>query len=105
MTAEESSDVTCIKGSILGAAFALALAGCSTSSHVLLGTPRPPIPPDQVRVYTVPPLHYEQIASINANSSGSLALTGQQNMDKAMERMKVEAAKLGANGILLQGVS
>lgn len=97
--------MTCIKGSILGAAFALALTGCSTSSHVLLGTPRPPIPPDQVRVYTVPPLHYEQIASINANSSGSLALTGQQNMDKAMERMKAEAAKLGANGILLQGVS
>jgi uncharacterized protein YbjQ (UPF0145 family) len=97
--------VKCIKGSILGAALALALGGCSTSSHVLLGTPRSPIPPEQVRVYTVPPARYEQIASINANSSGSLALTGQQNMDKAIERMKAEAAKLGANGILLQGVS
>ena len=97
--------MTGIKGSILGAACALALAGCSTSSHVLLGTPRPPIAPEQVRVYTMPPGRYEQIASINANSSGSLALTGQQNMDKAMERMKAEAAKLGANGILLQGVS
>jgi hypothetical protein len=95
----------CIKGSILSAAFALLLAGCSTSSHVLLGTPRPPIAPEQVRVYAQPPAHYQQIASINANSSGSLALTGQQNMDKALERMKAEAAKLGANGILLQGVS
>src|SRR3984957_7099126 len=96
--------MTCIKGSILSVAFAL-LAGCSTSSHVLLGTPRPPITPDQVRVYAQPPAHYEQIASINANSSASLALTGQQNMDKALDRMKAEAAKLGANGILLQGVS
>jgi hypothetical protein len=33
-----------------------------------------------------------------------MALTSQQNMDKAIERMKAEAAKLGANGILLQGV-
>jgi len=97
--------MTCLKTSILSAAFALLLAGCSTSSHVLLGTPRPPIAPDQVRVYAQPPAHYEQIASINANSSASLALTGQQNMDKALERMKAEAAKLGANGILLQGVS
>jgi starvation-inducible outer membrane lipoprotein len=60
----------CIKGSILSAAFALLLAGCSTSSHVLLGTPRPPIAPEQVRVYAQPPAHYQQIASINANSSG-----------------------------------
>ena len=90
---------------LTAAALALLLSGCSTSSHVLLGTPRPPITPDQVRIYGQPPAHYEQIASVNANSSASLALTGQQNMDKALERMKAEAAKLGANGILLQGVS
>ena len=80
-------------------------AGCSTSSHVLIGTPRPPIPPDSVRVYLQPPPRYEQIATLNASSQGSLALTSQQNMDKAMQRMKNEAAKLGANGILLQGVA
>jgi hypothetical protein len=86
------------------AACALLLSGCSTSSHVLIGTPRPPISPDSVRVYLQPPPKYEQIATLNASSQGSLALTSQQNMDKAMERMKNEAAKLGANGILLQGV-
>jgi uncharacterized lipoprotein YajG len=82
----------------------LLLSACATSSHVLVGTPRPPIAPESVRVYLQPPPHYEQIASINATSQGSLALTSQQNMDKAIERMKKEAAKLGANGILLQGV-
>jgi len=86
------------------AAAVLLLAGCSTSSHVLIGTPRAPISPESVRVYLQPPPHYEQIATITGTSQGSLALTGQQNMDKAIERMKEEAAKLGANGILLQGV-
>ena len=86
------------------AAVALLLAGCSTSSYVLVGTPRSPISPDSVRVYLQPPPHYEQIATITGTSQGSMALTGQQNMDKAVERMKQVAAKLGANGILLQGV-
>jgi hypothetical protein len=82
----------------------LALAACSTSSHVLVGTARPPISPDSVKVYLQPPPKYEQIATVDATSQGSFAITSQQNMDKAVERMKEEAAKLGANGILLQGV-
>lgn len=80
------------------------LAACASTSHVLVGTPRAPISPDSVRVYVQPPPKYEQVAQIDASSKGSLALTGQQNMDKAIARMKEEAAKLGANGILLQGV-
>jgi hypothetical protein len=83
---------------------AFLLVGCSSTSHVLLGTPRTPIPPESVRVYAQPPPKYEQIATIDASSKGSLALTGQQNMDKAIERLKEEAGKLGANGVLLQGV-
>ena len=83
---------------------ALLLAACATSSHVMLGAKRPPIAPEQVRVYTQPPPHYEQIASIDASSRGSLAMTSQQNTDKAIARLKTEAAKLGANGILLQGM-
>jgi hypothetical protein len=83
---------------------AVLLAACATSSHVLVGAARPPISPESVQVYLQPPPHYEQIATISASSQGSLALTSQQNMDKAIERMKNEAAKLGANGVLLQGV-
>jgi hypothetical protein len=88
----------------IAALASMLLGSCATSSHVLVGTPRPPISPDLVKVYTQPPDKYEQIATINASSSGSMALTSQQNMDKAIERMKAEAAKLGANAILLQGV-
>jgi hypothetical protein len=86
-------------------AFAWALWGCATSSHVLVGTPRPPISPESVRIYSQPPAQYEEIARINATSQGSMAITSQQNMDKAIERLKREAAKLGANGVLLQGVA
>jgi hypothetical protein len=89
---------------LLAAFTACAAAACATSSHVLIGTARPPISPESVRVYYRPPPKYEEIATISSSSQGSLALTSQQNMDKAIERMKAEAAKLGANGILLQSV-
>jgi hypothetical protein len=89
---------------LLAAVLVCAVAGCATSSHVMIGSARPPISPESVRVYYTPPPKYEEIATINASSQGSLALTSQQNMDKAMQRMKAEAAKVGANGILLQGV-
>ena len=97
--------MTRIKPLVAAAACAAVLYGCSTSSHVLIGKARPPISPDSVRVYVQPPSKYEQIATLNSSSQGSFAITSQQNMDKAIERMKNEAAKLGANGILLQGVA
>ena len=83
---------------------AVMLLGCATSSHVMIGTVHPPISPESVRVYVQPPEKYEEVATIDASSQGSFAITSQQNMDKAIARMKEEAAKLGANGILLQGV-
>ena len=89
---------------LLAVFIACALAGCATSSHVMIGTARPAISPESVRVYYTPPPKYEEIATINASSQGSLALTSQQNMDKAIARLKAEAAKVGANGILLQAV-
>jgi len=79
------------------------LAGCAAQSHVIVGKVRPPISPDQVKIYLQPPKAYEQIAIIDASSQGSAAFTQQQKMDKAMQRLKEEAASLGANGILLQG--
>jgi hypothetical protein len=89
---------------LLAAVFACAAAACATSSHVMIGTARPPISPESVRVYYTAPPKYEEIATIQASSQGSMALTSQQNMDKAIARLKAEAARVGANGVLLQGV-
>ena len=90
------------KLTLTGALLAL-LAACTSSSHVLVGTARPAIAPDQVRVYYEPPAKYEQIATLDA-SSGSMSFSDQGKTDQAIARLKAEAAKVGANGILLQGV-
>jgi hypothetical protein len=82
---------------------ALLLAGCVTpSSHILLGTPRAPISPDEVKLYTEPPAQpFEEIALLNASSGGGVGYGGQKSVDEVIQLMKVEAAKLGANGLLL----
>ena len=82
----------------------LALAGCA-SSHVLTGTPRAPIDPGQVRIYYGPPPgQYEEIAILNA-SSGALTYGDQNKIDSALRKLRREAAKLGANGVLFQGTA
>jgi uncharacterized protein YbjQ (UPF0145 family) len=80
----------------------LALGGCA-SSHVMLGQARPAITPDQVRLYVRPPAKYQEIAILESSSKNSFAITQQGKTNKAIERLKEEAAKLGANGVLLQG--
>src|SRR5260221_14192554 len=81
-----------------------ALAGCVTS-HVMVGQAPPPISPDQVQIYLRPPANkYVEIALLDTSSKGAFAFSAQGKTDAVMERLKAEAAKLGANGILLQGV-
>jgi hypothetical protein len=82
-----------------------ALSGCISSRVVLVGKARPAISPDQVQIYLQPPeTRYEQIANLAASSSGSFSMTEARKMDVVIERLKKEAAKVGANGILLYGV-
>jgi hypothetical protein len=88
---------------ILCAACALtALSGCITS-HVMVGQARPPITADQVRILSrAPAAKYEEIAIIETSSRNSFAVTSQAKRDKVIARLKKAAAKLGANGLLLQ---
>lgn len=88
---------------IAGLLAAAALSGCA-SSHILVGQARPSISPAQVRIYLDPPPRFEKVAVLNANSSASWAVTNQGKTNKVIERMKQEAADLGANGVLLAGV-
>ena len=80
----------------------LALSACATTSHVITGTPRAPIDPSQVTLYTSPPPQYEEIAVIDTSSRSSFAFGEQKKMDAVIERLKKDAASLGANGVLLQ---
>ena len=90
---------------VLTAAVAvLLLAGCATS-HVMLGKARPPISPDEVQIYDRPPPGpYQEIARLDTSSQGSFSFTAQAKTDAVIKRLKTEAAKLGANGVLLQGI-
>src|SRR5271166_1867428 len=82
----------------------LSVCGCVTS-HVIVGKVRPPIAPDQVQLYLHPPAtKYEEIALLESSSKNSFSFTAQGKTNAVIERMKNDAAKLGANGILLEGV-
>lgn len=80
------------------------LTGCTLTrgSHLVIGTTRAPTSAADVRIYTELPAKYEKIAMVSADSRNDFA--SQQNLsDHAIERLKEEAAKVGANGILLNG--
>jgi hypothetical protein len=87
------------------AAIALCTVACAPSSHILVGTPRPAISPLDVKVYTAPPPQAQQIALLDAHSDSVFGPGGQKTIDKVIERLKTEAAHLGANGIVLGDVS
>jgi hypothetical protein len=78
--------------------------GCATS-HVMMGQARPPISPTEVQVYFHPPAgKYDEIAMLDTSSRGGFGFTAQGKTDIVLKRLKEEAAKLGANGVLVQGI-
>ena len=80
----------------------LLLAACATSSMVT-GRVRPPIDPAQVRIYNVPPPGgFEEIAQLETQS-GALIYGEQNKLNSVLSHLRKEAAKLGANGVLLVG--
>lgn len=92
-----------LRSTVLVAAI-LALAACATS-HVLTGTPRPPIDPSQVRIYYGPPAGgYEEIALLEVGS-GAFTYGAQNKTDSVIAKLRAEAARLGANGVLFQGTA
>ena len=94
-----------MKIQFLSTVLAAALLAACASSHVMIGKARPPISPDQVHIYTRPPtVPYEEIARLETSSQGSFSFTAQGKTDAVIKRLKEEAAKLGANGVLLEGI-
>jgi len=67
---------------------------------IITGVARDPISLDQVRVYRVTPEKYEEIAMISA-SAGHDFKSNSSLIESAITKLKEEAAKLGANGVLL----
>ena len=83
---------------------------CYPVSHIIVGETQPPIDFADVKVYTDYPNNHEKIAIIEASSDLafkdiSIEITHQQKTNKALERIKKEAALLGANGIVIQNIT
>ncbi|MGA2840199.1 MAG: hypothetical protein ABSG18_08480 [Steroidobacteraceae bacterium] len=86
----------------MGAAAAL-LVACAPSWHVLTGTPRPPTSPSQVKIYSDAPPTFEEIAVLQASRKSIFKPDGERSTARVVERLKAEAAKVGANGIIIEG--
>ena len=93
------------KSAALAGVAVVSVAACATS-HVLIIKARAPISVDQVRLYLEPPAKtYQEIAVVDTSSEHSFSFTAVGKTDVVIRRLKGEAAKLGANGILLQDIA
>jgi hypothetical protein len=79
--------------------FVFLLTACASGSSVVTGTVRTPIEPIEVKLYLEPPDEYEVIGIVKASSDSGW--TEQGDMDYAVAELKNQAAKLGANGVIL----
>jgi uncharacterized protein YbjQ (UPF0145 family) len=81
------------------------MTACATDSVVITGSPRPAISPAEVKIYSRPPAVYEEVAILNASNNSAFTTGGQKAVDKVIEGLKQQAAKVGANGVILEGFS
>ena len=86
------------------------IVGCYPVSHIIVGEKRAPINPNDIKLYVDFPEKYQKIAIVEAGSGfalkdPSIDFTHQKKTDKALKRLKNEAALLGANGIVIQNLS
>ncbi len=77
----------------------LFLGACATGSAIVTGTIRPATDPELVKFYLKEPRRYEVIGLVEASSDAGW--TSQGSQDYAIAELKKQAAKLGANGVLL----
>lgn len=75
---------------------AMLLVGCATGSALVTGEGRTPTDPSQVKLYLQPPGNYEPVGIVTASSE-----VGWTKQDLALQELRQQAAKIGANGILL----
>ena len=85
---------------LMSALFALFLVACASGSAIVTGTKRTPLDPSEVRLYLEEPSNYEVIGIVNASSDAGW--TEQNSLDYAVQELKSQAAKLGANGVLIE---
>ncbi len=84
---------------IIALSFLTILFGCATGSSIVTGKVRPAISPSEVKIYLDPPSKYETIGIVEASSD--VEFSTQAAQDRTINELKSQAAKIGANGVLL----
>jgi hypothetical protein len=90
---------------VLAIALLSSLCACAPSAPVRVGPVRPPVPVEQVVIYQQPPPNAQDVATLHASSHSVFKPGGPTATDQLVQQLKVQAAKLGANGLVLQGFS
>ena len=67
---------------------------------MVTGNQHQPVPTEAVKLYQAPPEHYEIVGMVNASTRGKR----QRRTDAAVRKLKQQAAKMGANGIIMQPI-
>ncbi|MFA5170717.1 MAG: hypothetical protein WC426_04045 [Sulfuriferula sp.] len=82
-----------------------AISGCAVTNEtsLVVGKTRTPTTTDQIKLYTKPPAKYEEIAIVSADAVHAF-MSKQDLMNTSIANLKKEAAKVGANGILLDRI-
>jgi uncharacterized protein YbjQ (UPF0145 family) len=81
---------------------AVILAGCASGSALVTGQTRPAFEDyTTVTILTEMPDGAEQIAVVKASSN--MGINQQKSLDYAVEELKQQAAKVGANAVVLTG--
>jgi hypothetical protein len=88
---------------IVAAASMMSLSAACTPAQlqVLTGAARAPIPASDVVIYSAAPAHFEQIALLTATRRTVFHVGGRKTIDQLMEQLAAQAAKLGANGLIV----
>ena len=82
------------------AIFSINLGSCASGTTLVTGIKRTAVEYESVKIYHAAPSNYEVIAMVQASSE--LGFTDQNNLDMALKEVKKQAAKVGANGIILK---
>jgi hypothetical protein len=84
---------------IITLSFLSVLVGCATGSSIVTGKVKPAISPGEVKIYLDPPSQYDTIGIVEASSD--VEFSTQAAQDRVINELKAQAAKIGANGVVL----
>ncbi|RBP83560.1 hypothetical protein EBI01_07445 [Marinomonas rhizomae] len=80
------------------------LLGCSSGSHVVTGQQMPELEVEQVTIFEQAPVFdYKVVGTVKASSDNGF--TEESRKEKATQELKEQAAKIGANGVILDEVT